>query len=1152
MALPPGPWAGEGAGYPGRMPRNAQPESSFTTLVVDASEGGDPFARALALHAFDVLCRPLDEPLGAGPGLPVWGPVRAEDAGPWVARASVILVCGAEGSTAAWVDTLDSRSASRVRRVSTLPSRISLALALIEADGGVAARVVASRPSSLTAGLRRVISESGQVHEVPSEADLAFVIHDNDCLRDGRFNAERHEIAAQSIPVVSAVASHRGVWHGLLDEGVERAQGHALAPEDLLAAGILEWARLQRFHRTATRLIEDTGLPWTTPVLPYAPRLADVLEVPRHHGRPTVLLHPDPELSVVDREILRRSRPRVVAMTPRTLFRRDAARLRRSVDAALVDVTVALSLSDSVGAGAAQPIMDAHVVDASLAVARTLLASSAGVAYAGDLRPGGYTEHLAALHRDYDRVRGDGETRLVLIRPDHPCFPDPVDALEAVVERVAIPGIAAGSGVLDAGGQAAAQSAVRRWAAQQGYPRVLISGNLTPAPAEGGYLGPLPGVVEEAWRSLQYGAPLYVLGGFGGAAAAVAALLYGEGVDLALDDARWKDVPGYSERQSGLWRACSELDLPVSLKALSASIQELAAPHLESDALARAWNGLGLEDNRRLAHSTCIDDIAALVAKGILAWTASRAAVRKRVELVRARAMDAFDLDALAVADSAFLAPFGAAGEVDRATGGAVRRSLQRNGAPEPVPDPDLGFDFVVGLDLGDPRDAEASARAFGDSFQRMARGARNRGWSRLGLVLPSIADRDEREWVSIVTGALTEDVVIEWFEPDPERVRRLRRMLGADEDTVVTARFQAPAPSKKDYGDVVCSVRREGESLNIWYVPPEGTALGRARSVPFDSARRAQLSVGVADGGSTPSPAELLRRGRELASLLFGEEAEALVTERSRSRWTIAHDVGAACLPFELINARVVAAEGHERIPSEEGGLHRRLLLDEAPAARILAGPRPLSPLRVGLIVSSQGVDAGFREEAEILRDELERVAGLTIAMPGGFEASPTHFLDALRRCDLVHYIGHGFHYGDGRRGSGLMLEGGEFTAADLPDFSAYPGKGMRARVVFLNACQSGRAAGDGVRPESDATFAGSLLSAGVESFIGTQWKVRGSVALAFAQRFYGSLARGETVDESMRVARVEQRRRDLNGRVSEGWGNYMQYGDGRFRLIR
>ena len=103
-----------------------------------------------------------------------------------------------------------------------------------------------------------------------------------------------------------------------------------------------------------------------------------------------------------------------------------------------------------------------------------------------------------------------------------------------------------------------------------------------------GYQGYMPGVVEETILAVRAGQPVFVAGGFGGAAADIVRV-------LKLDPENWLDVPDESARPD---------------------IRELANTLIESD-WSPEVNGLTVEQNRQLAISYRSSEIASLVIHGL-------------------------------------------------------------------------------------------------------------------------------------------------------------------------------------------------------------------------------------------------------------------------------------------------------------------------------------------------------------------------------------------------------------------------------------------------------------------------------------------------------------------------------------------------------
>lgn len=130
---------------------------------------------------------------------------------------------------------------------------------------------------------------------------------------------------------------------------------------------------------------------------------------------------------------------------------------------------------------------------------------------------------------------------------------------------------------------AAALTAMRRHITGTCDARVLVGGLLT------GYQGVMPGVVEEALLSLEAKQPLYVAGGFGGAAAAVANVLGNEAYDWA--------PPGF----------------PDGAEAASQALDLVAA----AGARGVADDGLSADERAQLATTHRPGDVASLVVVGL-------------------------------------------------------------------------------------------------------------------------------------------------------------------------------------------------------------------------------------------------------------------------------------------------------------------------------------------------------------------------------------------------------------------------------------------------------------------------------------------------------------------------------------------------------
>ena len=196
--------------------------------------------------------------------------------------------------------------------------------------------------------------------------------------------------------------------------------------------------------------------------------------------------------------------------------------------------TVAISISESADLRRLG-MTDRHLTRAMETTATYLLAFGYRLAYAGDLRRGGFAEQLFELVSRYDRTPWSRGRRGVI---DYLPWPDCAaltlaeyhdlsdrlgDSAEVkclaqdgtVLEDFGFPG----TPVEDQREIAASLTAMRRTMLQDTSARVVLGGRVE------GCMETMPGIAEEALLTLQAGKPLYVVGGFGGCARDIAETL---------------------------------------------------------------------------------------------------------------------------------------------------------------------------------------------------------------------------------------------------------------------------------------------------------------------------------------------------------------------------------------------------------------------------------------------------------------------------------------------------------------------------------------------------------------------------------------------------------------------------------------------------
>jgi hypothetical protein len=144
----------------------------------------------------------------------------------------------------------------------------------------------------------------------------------------------------------------------------------------------------------------------------------------------------------------------------------------------------------------------------------------------------------------------------------------------------------------------------------------------------------------------------------------------------------------------------------------------------------------------------------------------------------------------------------------------------------------------------------------------------------------------------------------------------------------------------------------------------------------------------------------------------------------------------------------------------------------------------------------------------------------------------------------DLLHFACHGEAESDAITHARIVLEGrvegGQFVPTHMPastveTFARLKGADGVQPIVFLNACQAGRA---GYQLTGIGGFAQAFLKAGAGAFVGTLWSVEDQPAFHFGKAFYDALRGGDTISEAAIKAREAARATDAT------WLAYVVYG--------
>jgi hypothetical protein len=164
-----------------------------------------------------------------------------------------------------------------------------------------------------------------------------------------------------------------------------------------------------------------------------------------------------------------------------------------------------------------------------------------------------------------------------------------------------------------------------------------------------------------------------------------------------------------------------------------------------------------------------------------------------------------------------------------------------------------------------------------------------------------------------------------------------------------------------------------------------------------------------------------------------------------------------------------------------------------------------------------------------------IRRILGQPAGPPIEHLAALLELLDA-DLAGMLHFTCHSsFSAEDG--GSSIAMADGRFYPELLNSMATAQRLAGHSPLVFINACQSARAAGHWTQMMS---WASQFMAAGAGAFIGTLWPVRSSQASRFAEAFYTSLAGGADLGHAALTAR--QAAKDDGDPT---WLAYTVYGD-------
>lgn len=315
------------------------------------------------------------------------------------------------------------------------------------------------------------------------------------------------------------------------------------------------------------------------------------------------IFYPEPPLGNEELEVVKRQFPTITFNTPSQIF--SASRF-------LEGKSVAISISESPDSSTLG-IGKAMFEDLSVELARHLLISGAHLVYGGDLRPGGFTELFKDLAYQYGIYEKDKTLKNYftnyLAWPIYigmsPSTQAEYKSCRVLCQKSTIPDTIP----TDLHSQMVPPSTVENlyyWAESLKAMRLEMESNIDARIILGGrvagFKGYMPGLYEEAIIAANCKHPIFLLGGFGGAASRLIKLLKGETTSENLFEECCSHHL-YQEFVSYLDKEKAEMNFK-ALDVFSNNIEVLK-------------NGLSKEDNERLFVTTNVTEIIALVLKGL-------------------------------------------------------------------------------------------------------------------------------------------------------------------------------------------------------------------------------------------------------------------------------------------------------------------------------------------------------------------------------------------------------------------------------------------------------------------------------------------------------------------------------------------------------
>jgi len=378
--------------------------------------------------------------------------------------------------------------------------------------------------------------------------------------------------------------------------------------KDVINFSLQEVLRFCYAREHLKKLKAVLGLPEQTRLLAHVPEQRDIQAALANNQKP--LLYPDPPLGHAENEELQQDN--IELLTPTT-----------SQGSSLTGQSIGLSISEPDANELNRlGLSKKHLDHAMVELARHLLVQGADLVYGGNLSPGGYTETLMGLVRYHNDALIEQKAKLV----NYLAWPlwstidiswqaqnkdaikiIKINAPEDLQQSGNLNDLPAGSDInkIDPYIWARCLSDMREQLIQNTGARILLGGKLSH------YKGKYPGIVEEALLALKNQQALFLLGGYGGAAAAVIQALQGLKAEKLTADFQRRNADyakSMDDYNQGIATDSSHLQV-IDYPALNQAFASIGIKGLN--------NGLTTEENQLLFTTDNIEQAIWLIVTGL-------------------------------------------------------------------------------------------------------------------------------------------------------------------------------------------------------------------------------------------------------------------------------------------------------------------------------------------------------------------------------------------------------------------------------------------------------------------------------------------------------------------------------------------------------